>query len=78
MELIQFPNNKPLDEETPVGMLKAITAALIRGDIDCDQMIITWCKQEEGTMSMGFKVAGDESLTSAIGLLELTKSTLME
>jgi hypothetical protein len=78
-EILQFPNKKPeVNDENPFDVLTHIADAMKRGEIECDQMIVTWCKHDGSSMSMGYKVAGDDSLTSAVGLLEITKSALME
>ena len=84
-KIIDFPNRPSTikqierdDGQSPEEALTSILHALQTGETTAHQMVVAWSEECDGHLHLYFKIAGSDSLTSAVGLLEITKATLLE
>ena len=82
-EIIQFPvkgnaNVEHDDIHNPTTVLMEIHDRIASGEIPAEQMIVSWSAVIDGRLQVYYRVAGDTTLTNAVGLLEVTKAALLE
>lgn len=77
-EVLTFPkksqDHKP---RTPEEALEKALELLRSGETIADQMIIAWSEETPERVVQNYLLGGNQPLTSAIGLLEMTKSYLL-
>lgn len=78
-EVLTFPTKHTVEKvRTPEEVLERVLEALRDGSTKADQLIVTWCEEENDRIIHNYMLGGHAPLTSAIGLIELTKDSLMD
>ncbi len=80
-EVITFPNKKDIEtvtgSRTPEQALETVLEGIRSGATEADQIVITWCSENPDRIVQSYLLGGEAPLTSVIGLLEMTKDSLM-
>jgi len=80
-EIIKFPTKENPNVEPdydPATILKSVHEKIVSGEIPAEHLIVCWSAVVDSRLQVYYRVAGDTTLTNAVGLLEVTKASLLE
>jgi hypothetical protein len=79
MTVIPFQTKQTEHKRTPVEALNYVIEKIESGDTLPESMVISWNERsEDDTYQLRYMVAGNVSLASVLGMIDLTKAGLME
>ena len=78
-EVINFPKlPQPDHVKTPEQALQYVLDHLQAGDTVADNLVIAWSHDAGDEVQYRYLVGGDVGLSATVGLLEITKMSLMD
>lgn len=78
-EVLTFPTKKNHEmSRTPEEALERVLELFRSGETTADQLVVIWSDENDDRVVQNYMIGGGKPLTSAIGLLEMTKSYMLE